>query len=249
MFPNQFEKAVCGFCTKTLFRSEQQAIRFGAYLGLGLIWTADTAILQSAILPDKLASTIPDDAVLSVSLLVSFFGVTGLLLAEGNAVLLEANWIFRATTETAQPSMPIVVEKLMLWAILPVSCAVAFASTYPKFGGNVTVLHLLYTVVFTWIMVTALVRGHDHIPFTWSVEPDTRQIVLRILGCLLGVVGVVPLMGVLEAWLLRRPALMLSTLLIGVAGLWINRRQRNRDTPGVLTFSESNRPFALLKLS
>ncbi len=83
--PSQFEKAVCGFCTKALFRSEQQAIRFGAYLGLGFIWTADTAIL-----PDNLGRTIPDDAVLSVSLLVSFFGVTGLLLAEGNPVLLEA---------------------------------------------------------------------------------------------------------------------------------------------------------------
>ncbi len=137
----------------------------------------------------------------------------------------------------------------MLWAILPVSCAVAFASTYPKFGGKVTVLHLLYTVVVTWIIVTALVRGHDHIPFTCSVERDTRQIVLRILGCLFGLIGAVPLMAVLEAWLLQRPVLMLSILLLGVTGLWINRRRLNRDTTGVLTFSESNRPFELLKLS
>jgi hypothetical protein len=89
------------------------------------------------------------------------------------------------------------------------------------------------------------------IPFTCLKEMEIRQLLFRVLSCLLTVVAVVPFIAGFERWALQRPSRFgFFALAVGIVWYFVKRQKEDVGEQPVLTFEDRPpAPFELLKLA
>ncbi len=248
LFPSSFERAAASFIASALTRSERHLMFLGAYLGIGVVLTAQTVMDG---LNARTASSIPGPDLLAIPLMVAFFILTGLRFAFDMPVALSANWVFRCTLDDPllNPRPP--VRKIMLLCVLVWELAILFPVMFVQFGWQFAVVHTATVVILSATLVEFLLVRFHKIPFTCSNRPDIRVLIMRILGAVLAVMILVPLLASIEHGMLLKPArFVFGAFLLGGAWYWILRYRRGTPPWDLrITFEDTPPPaFELLKL-
>jgi hypothetical protein len=248
LFRSQFEYACSSFVFKVLFRSERHLMFFGGYLGIGLVLIAQTAV-DSAAKAGR--SPVPNMDVLLIPLMIVFFLLTGLRFAFDVPAMLTANWVFRVMLEEPKPSPASFTRRLMLSVVIPWELLLVAPITANYYGWRIAIMHTASLVVLTVLFVEGMVLKCRKIPFTCSVQPEIRQLLVRILGTVFAVITGIPILGALEHWMLVQPPRFVVGAALA-AGVWAYLRYCRREwisADGTLTFED--RPassFELLRL-
>jgi hypothetical protein len=236
-FRSPFEHACCSFALKVLTRSEQHIMFFGGYLGLGLVIVAQTVFESTA---QQTPGAIPSPALLAVPLMIGFFVISGLRFAFDIPAALDANWLFRIAIFDPPPDPRPIARKLMLWSVLPWQVFVLCPVMAARFGWPAAIRETATVIALTVIFIEVVLVRFRKIPFTCSVQPELRQLLLRILGSLFAVLLIVPMLARAEHWVLSGPA-RLALLAPGIMLAWYLVRRYRRDLPEidrVLVFEE-----------
>ncbi|HEX3684805.1 MAG TPA: hypothetical protein VHU83_19870 [Bryobacteraceae bacterium] len=248
LFRSEFERGCHGFMWKVLLRSERHLMFAGGYLGIGLVMAAQTA--ADGALP-ALRQALPGNAWLAPAFILAFFAVTALRFAFDLPASFEANWAFRITTDDASARPDTIARRFLLWAILPWEVLVVGGVTAQRFGWVIAGEHVATLAIMTVLLIDAVLIGFHKIPFTCSKQLETRQLLLRISTCVLGVLVVVPMLAQFERWMLQQPA-RFAVLAALSAGAWYALRRHKRGMlPAehtVIFEEQSSAALELLKL-
>lgn len=245
-FRSPFEHACFTFMWRVLTRSERHLMFFGGYLGMGFVIVADSAVGRVTR-----GSVVPPASLLAIPLLIAFFVITGLRFVFDTPASAESNWVFRAAALYPTPPPSSVVRRFTLMIVIPPLVAVCLLSVGPSYGWLPGVLHAAAATVMAELCIGAVLLRFHKIPFTCVREPETRQMMIRLLACLLSVLMIVPLLANIEHWAIERAThfLVLSALLL-IAWIYLERRRNEPSEPQPLAFEErSPAAFELLKLA
>jgi len=249
LFRSAFERGVDSFLFKVLLRSERHMMFFGGYLGIGLLMAMQSAADGSA---GGKVHALPTVGWLGLPLILAFFVVSGLRFTFDIPAAPTANWIFRGATGGMRDGPDAIVRRFMLWAVLPWEVGIIGAITASRFGWVVAVEHLAALVVLSVLLIDAVLIGFRKLPFTCRMEFDTRQLLVRILACILGVLIAVPVLAQFELWMMQQ-AWRFGVLAVFSVAAWyaLNRHQREMAAAGEsVAFEErSTAAFELLKLT
>lgn len=249
LFRSPFEWACSSFALKVLLRSEQHLMFFGAYLGIGLVMVAQTAVDAIAGNPD---AAVPKAGYLAIPLMIAFFIVSGLRFVFDIPATLNANWVFRAAIEAPQPEPRRIALRFMLLAVLPWEIAVLLPVTGRLFGWEIAAAHTVIVVVLTILFANLMLVRFRKIPFTCSSQPEIKRLLFRIVGSVFAVLIVVPVLAGIERWMLTSPIRLigLAAVLAGCA-YWLHRYRREMlPNEKTLTYEDGSPPaFELLKLA
>lgn len=247
LFRSPFEQACSTFVCKVLTRSEPHLMFFGAYLGIGFVLVAQTAMDAAASSP----SALPDAAWLAVPLMIAFFILSGLRFVFDIPAALDANWAFRVSVENPFPEPSAIARRLMLLAVLPWQLLILVPVTTERYGWLMSLLHTAVVIALSTLFIDFLLRRFRKIPFTCNTQPDIKQLMARILASVLGVLVAVPLLAGVERWMLVKPA-RLAFLAAALSYCWYLLRKQRRELlefEYALTFEDNPEPqFELLKI-
>ncbi|MBV9761781.1 MAG: hypothetical protein JO340_14565 [Acidobacteriaceae bacterium] len=226
LFRSRFEHGCHSFVCKVLLRSERHMMFLGGYLGIGLLLAAQTAADSSIGRAGPRA--LPTSDWLALPFILSFFVITGLRFAFDMPAALAANWMFRGAIGGMRETPESMARRFMLWAVLPWELAIIGAVTAARFGWVVAFEHTATLVVASVLLIHAVLIGFRKIPFTCLMEFDTRQLLIRILCCILGLLIAVPLFASLELWMMRQPWRFCVLALLAAAA-WFALKRRNQQ--------------------
>ncbi|MBV9296312.1 MAG: hypothetical protein JO145_12135 [Acidobacteriaceae bacterium] len=249
LFRSEFEHACTAFVWKVIWRSERHLMFFGGYLGIGIVMVAQTAI-DSANRHTK--ASLPNSDLLAVPLIIAFFVITGLRFVADVPAMLNANWIFQVSLTYPSPPPDSILRRTMLMAVLPWQVLLLPLVTARSFGWTIALLHSATVIVLSVLLIDILSAGFRKIPFTCSLQPDSKQLLFRVLGSAVSVLVVVPAVANFEHWMLGRPIrfVVLGGLLL-LARYLLCRYQEDLGAPNQALIFE-DRPgssFELLKLA
>jgi uncharacterized membrane protein len=103
-------------------------------------------------------------------------------------------------------------------------------------------------ILFSTLAIELLLRGYRKIAFTCNSKPDTSQMVIRVVGLLIGILVLIPVLTGIERWALKGIWIFGVLVVLLGAALYGLRRKGGEEEP--LLFEE--RPaaaFELLKLA
>jgi hypothetical protein len=200
LFRSQFEHGCASFTWKGLFRSERHLMFAGGYLGIGLMIILQTAVYGFTPRP---ADVVPDVEALEIPFLLAFFLVSAARFTFDMPAMLNANWIFRSTIEYVNPSPNATTRRFIRLGTLTVVSTLTAAITLPQYSWGVTAGHIITACVFIVFLVETLFARFWKIPFTCRTEAAMRDILGRILMCLLVVIAGIPLLATFDHWMLE----------------------------------------------
>lgn len=223
LFRSGFEEGCFSFARNVLLRSERHLMFFGAYLGVGFV-----IVLQTALngLSHDTGQRIPNSDLLAIPLLVSFFLISGLRYAFDIPAALQANWIFRISTEKPCPPPASIAKKLMLTVTLPWQVLILTPITASRYGSPIALEHVATVGAITFLSVEFLLMQSRKIPFTYNSQFETKQFLFRILAALGGVFVLVPMLSGLEHWMLVQPLRFSVLALLALPAGYILHRYR-----------------------
>jgi hypothetical protein len=179
LFRSPFERAVSVFTLKVITRSERHVMLLGAYLGVGLVISANAG---TRIAP----------------LLVPFFLISGLRFVFDAPAALPANWIFRSAVIDSTPAPEAVARRLLLFAALPWQLVLLAPLGWRVAWPTAAINTLLIALAIEFLLL-----GYYRIAFTCCVETDTRQLVVRMAGILLTGSMLIPVLVEIERWTVK----------------------------------------------
>lgn len=247
LFRSPFEQACSSFAVKVLSRSEPHLMFLGAYLGIGFVLVAQTAMDAAR----GYASPLPETTYLAVPLMVAFFVLSGMRFVFDIPATLDANWLFRVTTDNPHPEPRAVARRLMLLAVIPWQVFIVAPITARTYGWLIGLLHTAVLIALSTVFIDFLLRRFRKIPFTCNTQPDIKQLLLRILASVLGVLVAVPLLAGVERWMLAEPLRLVILAVILAYSWYVLRRQWREllDFENSLSFEDVPDPqFELLKI-
>ena len=110
----------------------------------------------------------------------------------------------------------------------------------------------ILNVVFCILGIDLVLFTFQRIPFTYSVQPDSRKMVIRFILALVGLLFLIPLLVSIERWAVLE-WWRYSIVMVAAAGAWLELRRRrriNENEQNELSFEErANSEFELLKLA
>lgn len=225
LFRSPFEEASILFAARVLTRSERHVMFLGGYLGVGLVIAAQTAAGDLKQIP----------------LLLGFFLISGLRLVFDTPAATTANWIFRYSANDITPSPNAVARRLLMLCVLP-------WQLLPVGSFPMTILN----VIFCILGIDLVLLTFQRIPFTYSVQPDSRKMVIRFILALVGLLFLIPLLVSIERWAVLE-WWRYSIVIAASTGAWLELRRRRRiqeNEQNELSFEErANSEFELLKLA
>ncbi len=249
LFRSQFERACSSFALKVLMRSEQHLLFFGAYLGVGLVLVAQTAVDSDS---GGVHASLPSPEYLSIPFLIAFFLITGLRFVFDKAAVFPANWVFRITADSPSPKPAKVARRLMLWTTIPWELCVLLPIPAGRMGWLLALLHVAAVIASTVLFADLMLLRFCKIPFTCSAQFDVKQLLVQMLGLLFSALAFVPALASLERWMLERPVRFCG-LAVSYSLAWYSAaryRQEQSAAGEQLRFEEGpGAPFELLKLS
>lgn len=247
LFRSPFEAGCTLFTLKVLMRSERQVMILGAYLGIGLVFVAQTAVDTSAT-----AKSLPGADLLSLPLLVSFFLISGLRFVFDVPALLSANWIFRAVPADAEPTPESLVRRSMYLIVLSWQVVILTPLAAEQFGWWVAAETVLLDLGFSVLAIAILFWRFRKIAFTYAVEPDSRKMVVRLICLLLSGALLVPMLAHIEEWAFQgwwRFAVLGGFIVGGLFEVERRRRVDQSGDAGIMFEERSDSAFELLKLA
>ena len=243
-----FELASDSFVGKVLLRSEPHLMFFGAYLGIGVVMVAQTALDNPQL---GASSAVPTSEFLAIPFLIAFFLVSGLRFVFDMPAALPANWIFQLSVDSPDPSPYQVARRLMLAVTIPWQVLLVMPVMVLQFGWRVATIHASMLVISTVLFIELMLKGFRKIPFTCSTQLEVRKLMIRFLGPAVAVLTIVPALSNLERWSLGRPSRFLSLgAVLLISWYVLHRRQRESLKDRKVVFEERpDAPFELLKLT
>lgn len=225
VFRSPFEEACMLFSLKVLTRSERHVMFLGGYLGVGLVLVAQSAQGNARQVP----------------LLLAFFLITGLRLAFDIPSSPNANWAFQFTANDITPSPNAIIRRFMMLLVLP-------WQLFPVESLASVPLNLAFSI----LGIDLILLTFQRIPFTYSVQPDSRKMIMRLVLALLGLLLLAPFLAWVEHW--ASVQWWRYAMVAGAAsGAWLAlRRQRlenERDQTALSFEDRAPSEFELLKLA
>lgn len=202
------ERGAFYFVLITLGRNGKHRLYFVAYVAVGLA-VALMGILELMVHSARggLWATIgrPNEALLSIPLIISFFTLVGMRAAFGFPAELRANWIFQITEENSGTRCLAGARKAMIaLAIVPIfmSTLIVYALLWDLMTSLLTVV---FGILLSLILMELLLCTFRKIPFTCSHLPGKAN--LPLMGAIYWLVFALYayLMASLEKWILHQP--------------------------------------------
>src|SRR5581483_3882137 len=172
------------------------------YLGVGLVIVAQTAMSGAN---GDLSNSFPSTDLLAIPLLIAFFCISGLRVVFEIPAALDANWIFRLAVINPDPPLNSIIRNLMLRIVLPWEVLVLPPLTAQKFGWTMALAHTVTVIALTVLSIDIVLVHFRKIPFTCSSQPETKQLLFRVLGSIFFVLIIVPMLAGVERWMLESP--------------------------------------------
>lgn len=225
------ERATFYFVVATIFRSVRHRLYLATYLGVGialaLLGLGEIFVHshRSAFLASLRR---PDEALLSVPLILSFFMLSGMRMIFALPAELAANWVFRTTEHDDHKDHLNGVRKAMtLLGIAPLF-VVLFPFYAVLWGLGAALLETAFGVLLALVLVELLLLNFNKIPFTCSHAPAKANFVVLAVVHGLAVFIYGYTMARLEHWMLAEPARWATGLAISVCALVLLISYRDR---------------------
>jgi hypothetical protein len=241
------ERATFYFVLATVFRSARHRLYLATYLGVGfalaLLGTGELFVHSQH--GSFLASLrYPNEALLSIPLVLSFFMLSGMRMIFTIPAEVSANWIFQISEDGHRKECLSGVRKSMvLLAIVPL-----FVVLFPVFTALWSLALALFETVFgvalAFILMELLLLNFRKVPFTCSFLPEKANFILLGVFYWLAFTTYAYTMARLEYWMLDNPARWitgLAVMLCILAGL-IGYRSRVLDLGFSFIYEEEPEP-------
>jgi len=241
---DSLQQASFYFTWKTLTRSRRHKLFFAAYIAVGCALVFEgLAVLVARGGNSWMHRPIPE--LLPAPLILSFFILCGMRHVFAVPAELPANWVFRVSDRgEGRRSLAGVKKAMRVMGVLPL-----FALLLPLhivlWGWRVALLHILFGVVVSLLLVEVLLVSFDKLPFTCSYLPGKANLKVSWPIYLFGFTTYLSTMVTLEYWMLQRPArfVWLAALVVVVQGALAIYRWRVTGRDVTLVFDEQPEPL------
>lgn len=240
---DRLQQAAFYFIWKTLVRSRRHKLLFAAYVAVGcaLIFEG-LAVLVARGGNSWMYRASPE--LLPAPLILAFFILCGMRHVFAVPAELRANWVFQVSDRgEARRCLAGVKKGLLVMGVLPL-----FALLLPLhvlfWGWRTAVLHMLFGVVVSWLLVEVLLVGFEKFPFTCSYLPGKANLKVSWPLYLFGFTTYVSVFLTLEYWMLQRPVRFLwlgAVIVLVEVALAIYRWRVGREV--ALVFDEQPEPL------
>jgi hypothetical protein len=166
--PTTVRRACFAFVVRTLLRSEKHFTALGAFLGMGLLLSAQT-LLTATHDGTEMGGWVPAPALLSAPLILVYCLLVGLRVIFEIPADLRANWIFKMQIDAAAGES-VALGRALAWTMLaPLLLLLCLPAYAYGWGWPMALLHLGYVALLTALLVETMILRLRKIPFTCSL--------------------------------------------------------------------------------
>jgi hypothetical protein len=201
--PHPVQRAVFHFIQQTLKQSMFHKVRLASFLAVAVGLILVLVLPQPEILSQ---GGRPNQTLLAVPLILSFFLLIGIRGVIQIPSVLEANWVFRLTEDRVKHHYFSSLRKLILFRALIPLFFLLFIFYTSIWDPVMALYHCLYGCAVSVVLMEVLFLKQRKIPFTCSYLPGQERIQLFWLAYTLAFLGYVFILTAVEAALLRHPA-------------------------------------------
>jgi hypothetical protein len=174
-------RACFAYVLRTLTRSEKHFTALGAFLGMGLVLSAQT-MMTPAHATGGASGRIPGPAALSIPLILTYCLVVGLRFVFEIPTDLRANWIFKLQLDPASGD-GVAMGRTLAWTILaPCLLLFSFPASVYAWGWRLASFHLAFVVLTAALLIETMMMRLRKIPFTCSL-PVFRENAFVVIVC------------------------------------------------------------------
>ena len=204
---NPTQRAVFHFFGQTLARSTLHKMRLFNYLAvssaLALIMLSTTQLLPSHL-------TTSNRTLFAIPLTLSFFILLGLRSLSNVPASLEANWVFQITERTPRRHYFAGLKKAVFFEALVPLFVLVFVFYYYLWGSKPALLHCLYGLAASVLLMEALFLRYPKVPFTCTFVPGKAKVHVYWLPYVIGFVVYASFLSSLERFLFAYPRYFLN---------------------------------------
>jgi len=221
------ERATYFFTMNTLVRSTKHRLYLAAYAGVGFALAA-FGIIQMMVYAEDLRAAVllsrPNQALLSIPLILSFFLLSGMRVVFTIPAEVRANWIFQIAGDEHRLDCWAGVRKVMIIRALLLHAA--FFPIYAVLWEWPAALEqLILNVMLSLILIELLLMNFRKIPFTCSYQPGKANLAVLGIAYWFAFATYAYTMAALERWLLQDGVrwivfVMLTAAVFGGLVLW-----------------------------
>jgi hypothetical protein len=222
------QTALVLFSFRSLTRSRQHRVAFAFFTSI--VFAIALSMLDAEMRARKPIPVSMD--YLIPTFMMMGFGVYGLRSVFSLPISLTANWVLR-TTQLRAPDKYFATTRItmFIFGVAPV-WLISAALAAPLMPSSAIGGHLLVLVLFGSLLVELCLIGLYKVPFTCSYLPGKLNIQVVFWGILLVYLTVVLSFAEFENYALKNAnqfAVLLTTLVAVIAGLWAFNRNRARS--------------------
>lgn len=176
------ERAIFFFVVRTITRSAKHRLYFAAYVGTGLalaLFGILEALVHSTHGNFIVVITRPHEALLAIPLIISFFLLSGMRMVFTIPAELRANWIFQLAEDENRVECLAGARKAMVVPVV-LTLALLFPIYLALWGWPPAIMHLVFSLMLSLILVESLLLNFRKIPFTCSFQSGKANI--TVLG-------------------------------------------------------------------
>jgi hypothetical protein len=219
------ERATFYFVAATILRSARHRLYLATYLGVGIALTLlglGEIFVRSHHGAFLASLRRPDEALLSVPLILSFFVLSGMRMVFAIPAELAANWAFQIAEQNDHKDCLSGVRKTMtLLGVVPL-----FGLLFPLYallwGLGAALFETAFGVTLAVALVELLLLNFRKVPFTCSHAPAKANFVVVAVGYWFALTIYGYTMAQLEYWMMQDPARWITGLALAVgAVVWM----------------------------
>jgi hypothetical protein len=234
-------RAGFSFVMRTLTRSEKHFTALGAFVGMGLLLSAQTMLTATRDGLDVDSGQIPSPGQLSIPLILVYCLVVGLRIVFEIPAELRANWIFKLHLNPEVPES-VALGRALVWTILtPFLLLVCFPAYVYGWGWLIATLHLIFLTAMSALLVETMMLRLGKIPFTCSLPLFKENAFVVVFLLILGFTFFVRAGAFLEYLVFLYPLRVILLVIVMGGWLWAIREQRSNqlEIDKALIFEES----------
>ena len=215
---NSIQRSIFYFFGKTLRRSMIHRMRLISYVAVSIGLILIIIMVAGGFKPKNLSEI--NKTLLSIPLIISFFLLIGLKSIVDIPVELPANWIFKLTEIENKKHYFIGLRKGIFFFTLFPLFILLFILYSLLWGWKISLLHSLYGLTISTLLMEFLFINYRKIPFTCSYLPGKAKIQYFLFGYIFSFVLYIYTMIFIEKALLKNPSRFLIFFAI-VSGIFI----------------------------
>ena len=204
---NSTQRAIFHFFGQTLARSTLHKMRLFNYLAvssaLALIMLSTTQLLPSHL-------TSANRTLLAIPLTLSFFLLLGIRTLVNIPASLEANWLFQLTERSPRRHYFTGLKKAVFFEAIVPLFALVFVFYQYLWGWKPALLHSLYGLAASVLLLEVLFVRYPKVPFTCNFVPGKAKVHVYWLPYVIGFVIYASFLSSLERSLLANPRTFLN---------------------------------------